>query len=178
MPSEAAGPPFDPAAYGPAVAALLSVPRLPPLGPGTPSAADRAPVAAWAAAPDFGRPVRDPAAALACVAGLYLHFDCCDEAHAVAQALETPDRAFWHAILHRREPDAANAKYWFRRVGPHPVIERLAAESGYSTPTRFVDVCEQVRGTGSVAEERARRVQWLEWRLLFDHCARAAVGVR
>lgn len=171
-----ADPPFDPAAYGPTLAAMLRVPRLPALGPGTPAADDRARVAAWATAPDFGRPVRDSDAVLACVAGLYLHFDCWADAHTVAQDLDTPDGSFWHAILHRSEPDASNAKYWFRRVGTHPVVGLLAAESGYGTPTRFVDVCEQVRGTGGVAEERARRVQWLEWRLLFDHCARAAVG--
>jgi hypothetical protein len=28
---------------------------------------------------------------------------------------------FWHAIMHRREPDAANSKHWWRQVGTLPV---------------------------------------------------------
>lgn len=38
----------------------------------------------------------------------------------------------------------------------------------YRTPEAFVDFCEQARDTGSPDEEVARRVQRLEWQLLFD----------
>jgi hypothetical protein len=83
--------------------------------------------------------------------------------------------AFWHGIMHRREPDAWNSKYWFRKVGRHPVLDMLVSEApqiGYSyrNPEEFVDFCEGVRGTGSADEELARRVQLLEWQLLFDWC--------
>ncbi len=40
-----------------------------------------------------------------------------DAAHALAQAVETPDGAWVHAYLHRREGDLSNADYWYRRAG-------------------------------------------------------------
>jgi hypothetical protein len=155
---------FDPSAYGPAVAALLAADRLPDLGPGTPVAALRAQIAAAA------NTLSPPRAA-----GLWLMFDFLDAAHEICQADESDaDRNFWHAVLHRREPDAFNSKYWWRRVGPHPVVTRLAAEApaagyGYTTPHDFVDFCDRVRGTGTADEATAKRVQLLEWRLMFAH---------
>ena len=86
--------------------------------------------------------------------------------------------SYWHAIMHRREPDAFKSKYWWRRVGAHPVLKQLAEQApalgyNYTTPEAFVDFCEKVRGSGTAEEELAKRVQELEWRLLFDHCLRA-----
>ena len=104
---------FDPAAYGWSVAELLAEPRLMPLGPGSPVAAVRSQLAALELAP-------------ACRAGLWLYFDFLDESHKISQDDESdPDRNFWHAVMHRREPDASNSKYWFRRVGSHPVLGQL-----------------------------------------------------
>ncbi len=40
-----------------------------------------------------------------------------DDAHRVAQAVETTDGAWVHAYLHRKEGDHANAAYWYRRAG-------------------------------------------------------------
>ena len=38
-------------------------------------------------------------------------------AHAIAQEVESRDGAWVHAYLHRREGDAANARYWYRQAG-------------------------------------------------------------
>lgn len=41
-----------------------------------------------------------------------------DEAHAIAQAHEGEPLCDWlHAVLHKLEGDAGNARYWYRRAG-------------------------------------------------------------
>jgi len=39
------------------------------------------------------------------------------KAHECAQQRETPDHAWVHAYLHRKEGDVDNARYWYRRAG-------------------------------------------------------------
>lgn len=40
-----------------------------------------------------------------------------ERAHGVAQEVEAKDGAWVHAYLHRKEGDAVNAGYWYRRAG-------------------------------------------------------------
>ena len=40
-----------------------------------------------------------------------------EAAHRVAQEIEDADGAWVHAYLHRKEGDAGNAAYWYRRAG-------------------------------------------------------------
>jgi hypothetical protein len=43
-----------------------------------------------------------------------------NQAHEIAQAEQTPDAAWVHAFLHRKEGDTSNAAYWYRQAGqPH-----------------------------------------------------------
>src|SRR5262245_45894685 len=113
---------FTPTEYGPAFAALLSPPRLAPLGPGTPNRAVHTQLAGLTLAKAFvGHTIADEDMAKACLAGIWLHHDFLDESHAISQEIRTATGSYWHAIMHRREPDAENSKYWWRRVGDHPV---------------------------------------------------------
>ena len=133
--------------------------------------------------------------AACCVSGVWLLYDCLDESHRISQDIETASGSFWHAIMHRREGDFWNAKYWFRRVGRHPVFEaigrrvaELAAErgqeqiakkliaSGAWDPFGFVDLCEAAVSGQSEAAELCLDIQQAEWEALFDHCYRAAAG--
>jgi hypothetical protein len=127
---------------------------------------------------------REPKAAMA---GLWLYFSCFEEAHEIVAESNLPDCELWHAILHRQEPDAGNAAYWFRKVGTHAVYSALAhgavkileklpdAEfrTGRWDPFAFVAFCERARAQpGSVQECAALEIQRAEWQILFDYCAR------
>jgi hypothetical protein len=176
--------PFDPNRYPEPFAALWAVERLPELGPGSPNESARPALAALRVETIFPE-TRDREAALGCLSGLWLYHDFLDESHTISQDLHGWVGSYWHGIMHRREPDGGNAKYWYRRVDPNPVYEALAADAaelglpvrdGTWDPFAFVDRCERERGTGSDGEALCRRVQLREMHLLFDWCYRRATG--
>jgi hypothetical protein len=172
---------FDLSKYDPRVGKILALDgageRLMPLASGTCSSAEAYKLLQAASASDLFSGSRAPDAAMS---GLYLYFSCLDEAHTIAQAIETPDGSFWHGIMHRQEPDAGNAGYWFRRVGKHaifPALWEAAGGLGYANgsswdPLGFIGACEDARlQAGSDRERLMQKVQLAEWQLLFDHCA-------
>lgn len=182
---------FDPAAYGPVFEPLVAGDRCrAPVG-GQPNGAAREALekltleSAFAHARivnlDMGR---------CCLAGLWLVQDFRDQSHVVSQSIETSSGSYWHALVHRREGDYPYTKYWFRRIGEHPVFEPLAESvtalvhesgepipkflaGGQWEPLAFVDALQQAvqNGTGIGL---CCAVQQAEWELLFDHCYRAA----
>ena len=174
------------------IAELIESQIVPALGPGSPREALRTQLAALTVEKLFvGQKIVNQDAARCCLSGLWLLHDFLDESHTLSQEIETTDGAYWHAIMHRREPDYGNAKYWFRRVGRHPVFEPLAAQAhdlamteGKNLdpaarflaaqtewePFRFIDLCELIAHGKSHAEPLARRVARIEWDLLFAHC--------
>jgi hypothetical protein len=138
----------------------------------------------------FGEPAADARAALEAVdapdslrGGLWLLHDFADEVHGLVQDLETPGSAYWHCIVHRREPDAHNARYWLARVGAHPIFEELGrdaavllasspelsgiAAEGRFHPRRFIELATD--DPGGPARDALLAVQRREWELLFDH---------
>jgi hypothetical protein len=184
---------FDPSAYAPAVRALLAEPRLAPLGPGRLNGAARPLLEALDDRMFEPHAVRDRDLAAACRAALWLYHDFLDESHTISQGIETAEGSYWHALMHRREPDHSNAAYWFRRVGTHPVFEPLrqaAAELAASAPSpaaflvrqarwdpfAFNDLCAASHEETAPCHELCRRVQRAEWELLFDYCYRGATG--
>jgi hypothetical protein len=141
-------------------------------------------------------PVASAAAGEALLAGLWLWHDCLDESHTISQSLASQTGSFWHAIMHRREGDFSNSKYWYARCRSHPVLRLIAARAsevlkgdlidarraggllgeGFDTYA-FVELVESVHDKPKdPSHAGAVRLQQLEWRELFNACAGAAVG--
>jgi hypothetical protein len=198
---ESAVDPFDPQAYGRQFKLLLETNRCRPLGSGQSVDSMRAPLreltvdSAFADQPLTGHNIVNRAMAECCVSGVWLLYDYLDESHKISQNIDTPDGSFWHAIMHRREGDFSNAKYWFRRVGDHPTFAALAqraatiaeddpqtdavdqlAAGGPWDPYAFVDLCERVENGLPDVRQECELIQQAEWELLFDHCYWSAVG--
>lgn len=53
-------------------------------------------------------------------------------AHAVVQADEGPEAAWVHAYLHRKEGDASNAAYWYRRAGRPVAATSLSLDAEWA----------------------------------------------
>jgi hypothetical protein len=180
----------DPQRFGPVFGQVLQEQRLMPLGPGKPNLAAAAHLRALEADAAFAPArIQDQDMAAACLAGVWLYHDFLDESHHISQEIHTMTGSYWHGIMHRREPDFGNSKYWFRRVGDHPVFASLVAAareldghgqvlaSGAAwNPFSFVDRCEEALAGQSGLELLCRQIQQREWELLFAYCYQHAIG--
>ncbi|MEO8026043.1 MAG: hypothetical protein ABI823_06200 [Bryobacteraceae bacterium] len=180
---------FDPTAYGPVVAEILALDgngeRLMPLV-ATGNCPSQAANLLRAHQPkEVLKKARGPKGAWG---ALWLYFSAFDESHAIIQDLQSDEAKYWHAILHRQEPDPGNAGYWFRQLGTHPVFKEVSLAASKIVeripdaefrcswakwdPFAFVAFCERARHQpGSPSETAAREIQRAEWQALFDYCA-------
>ena len=111
-----------------------------------------------------GEAVKDTTFGEAIKSGLLLWNDALDESHNISQGLANQTGSYWHGIMHRREPDYSNSKYWFGRVGTHPIFpalrERaLAILKETSNPS---DALAHITQTIE-AEENWNAYQFIDW---------------
>ncbi len=182
--------------YSADFAALLHEERLLALGPGAPNTKIRPQLAALDLRKAFApHAVVEEDMARACLAGLWLYHDFLEESHHISQGISNSTGSYWHGLMHRREPDYSNSKYWFHRVGVHPIFPALqqhaaqlaaASENHQSShflkrqsqwaPFAFIDLCESCAARRSPTEMLCRKIQMSEWHLLFDYSYRKAIG--
>lgn len=75
----------------------------------------------------LARPPKSPAEASCVLSALWLWHDFLDESHNISQSIATPTGSYWHAIMHRREGDFWNSKYWLNKCRGHPALAKISA---------------------------------------------------
>jgi hypothetical protein len=121
----------------------------------------------------------DPAD-LALVRGLMLYaLDDLPAAHSIFQEDHRPVSSYFHGMLHRREGDFGNARYWFHEAGPQPFFPRLyeavvplsgtVARKSAWDPRDFAGLCEKARLGDLGSEEECRQIARVEWLVSLGH---------
>ncbi len=147
-----------------------------------------------------GESLKNTTFAEAIKSGLLLWNDALDESHNISQELGNQTGSYWHGIMHRREPDYSNSKYWFGRVGTHPIFPALRERAlelfeGTQNPSdaltdigqtiaaqeawdayQFIDWCQAAEGDADSDVTRfLQQVQAEEIKLLLAYSYRNAV---
>ncbi|HEX4086068.1 MAG TPA: hypothetical protein VHY22_14230 [Chthoniobacteraceae bacterium] len=117
-------------------------------------------------------------------AGLFYAHDALGESHRIVQEMSSAPASYWHGMMHRREGDFDNARYWFRRTGRLALFPEMHAEAARISPLMarqldwdpyaLVGQCEQARFGGDVAQKELVALQRIEFWVMFNHLWRGA----
>ena len=133
-----------------------------------------------------GKPLLDASALARIRGGLLYAVDAIHEAHTIFQDDTSDLGSYWHGMMHRREGDFDNARYWFRRAGRLPVAHKLHSAACEYSPNMarqetwdaylLTGLCEQAKFGAQELVGECIKLQRVEFDGLFAYCWRQAVG--
>ena len=155
-----------PSAIADVIQKLTADNPLPPLVPQQ-EASEALTAALQAASTDAlfeGQNVKDTTFADAIKSGLLLWNDALDASHTISQGLANATGSYWHGIMHRREPDYSNAKYWFGRVGTHAIFPEIR-ERALALYNETSEPSEALASIGKTISDNAAwdAAQFIDW---------------
>ena len=116
---------------------------------------------------------------------LFYAVDALDAAHRIFQDEPGDLGSYWHGMMHRREGDFDNARYWFRRAGRLSISDRLheAAAAVSATMAKqeswdaylLTGMCEQAKFGDTDAVPECVRLQRVEFDEMLAHCWRQSI---
>ena len=81
-----------------------------------------------------GAAIGDPGAFALVRGGLLYALDAIHDAHVFFQDAKSDLGSYWHGMMHRREGDFDNARYWFRRAGVLPAFAAMHRAASADLP--------------------------------------------
>jgi hypothetical protein len=118
--------------------------------------------------------------------GLLYAADALDECHRIFQEDHSDLGSYWHGMMHRREGDFDNARYWFRRAGELPIAAALHTEAARVSPLMarqttwdaylLTGECEQAAHGAEEGRAECLALLRVEFDGLLDYCWRKATG--
>jgi hypothetical protein len=111
--------------------------------------------------------------------GLLYAMDDLDGCHQYFQDEGGDLGSYWHGMMHRREGDFDNARYWFRRSGSLPFFDELHSQAAQFSPDMakqlswdpylFTGQCEQAKFGAEDELGELPRLQRVEFDVVLDY---------
>ena len=118
--------------------------------------------------------------------GLFYFHNALDDSHKEAAKLDGDFAAYWHGMIHRREGDFENARYWMRRAGEQPVFPEMQGRATDASPHMsrqakwdpflFIHLCEQYKYGEADYKKEIGHLQRVEFAAMFDYVWRQCVA--
>ena len=118
--------------------------------------------------------------------GLFYFHNALEDSHKEVAKLEDSASSYWHGMVHRRQGDFDNARYWMRRSGDHPTFAEMQSRASDASPHMarqagwdpflFVHLCEQFRYGETEYKKEIGHLQKVEFSVIFDYVWRQCVA--
>lgn len=132
-----------------------------------------------------GLPIGNPKLFRLVRGGLLYALDDLAGGHQFFQEEGTDLGSYWHGMMHRREGDFDNARYWFRRAGTQPFFDHLHSQAAPFSPDMakqhswdpylFTGQCEQFKFGAEDSRGELPRLQRVEFDAAFDYTWRQCI---